>query len=100
MSVEEFLVQCRDKVLAILKRKMEQLGPVKVSVELFGHYVQPVKNLEATKSFNTKSTPVSGLEELEELVERLEAVVKTKASEFEHNDSGMLRFLVSTHSSI
>lgn len=89
IDVEEFLGYCKEKMLTVLKKKFEQCGALKVSLELFGQYIQPVKETEATKSFNTKTIPITRFEELDELLARLEDVIKNKASEFEHNDSGM-----------
>lgn len=67
---------------------MELLGSIKVSLELFGQYVHPVKGTEDTKSFNTKAIPLTTPGEISKLVEAQEDIVKTKASEFEHHESG------------
>lgn len=92
INVEDFMGYCKEKVLVVLKKKFEQFENLKVSLELFGQYIQPIKEIEAVKSFNTKTIPASKSENLEELLERLENVIKTKASEFEHNDSGMYTY--------
>lgn len=87
-DVDEFLRYCKGKVLNLLKKKLDDLRAVKVQLELFGLYFQPLGEKEETKSFNTKSVVISGHYESDNIVSTLYDVMKTKASEFEHKESG------------
>lgn len=87
--VEEFMSEIKNKVLALLQRKVLDFRSVKVNVELFGYFVLESQDLSEMKSFNTRNEIVTEGTDLDELYDNFSGVLDEKVSEFQERESGI-----------
>ena len=88
ISVNDFLANLREKIIALVRCQIERFGNVKVGMELFGRFLLQTKEVEETKSFGSRFRGASQGTDLEELFDQFTTIIKRRFQEFNEKDSG------------
>ena len=91
ISITDFMLFVKRKLYTLLTKKLSEFGSVKFYLELFGRFVNRVSGEESTKSFGTKTQPLTTLGEYDELWETLAERITARYQDFQEKDSGMTR---------
>uniref|UniRef100_A0A6P7GCW0 Uncharacterized protein LOC114340666 n=1 Tax=Diabrotica virgifera virgifera TaxID=50390 RepID=A0A6P7GCW0_DIAVI len=84
----QFINDVKQKVSNMLSYYIRNHHSLKVSVELFGLYIIPGKDITEIKSFNTKNKVITTSSDLNQIYDDFKDVIMTKASEFKEAKSG------------
>lgn len=87
--VDDFMADIKNKVLALIERKVSSFRSVKVNFELFGYFVLENQDLAEIKSFNTRNEIVTVGTDIAELYDNFSGVLDEKVSEFTERESGI-----------
>lgn len=83
-----FFLLIHENLVKLIKNKLSEFNQLKINLELFANYILPTKEVREIKSFNTKNKIFTLSTNLNEELEQMYEIMKTKMSEFAEKDSG------------
>lgn len=94
ISVVEFMVELKPKIIELLEQNVLKHTSVKFNFELFGYFVLEAQDLHDVKSFITANDVATRGTNLSELYDNLIGILDAKVSEFQERESGKLSFFL------
>lgn len=86
----EFFCELKEKVFQVMEYEIVKHKALKINAEVFGRYIHQAQELVDVKSFNTAYKVINEGADKDEIWTDFIDVMKTKASEFEESESGMM----------
>jgi hypothetical protein len=88
LEINFFFKLIHENLVKLIKNKLSEFNQLKINLELFANYILPTKEAREIKSFNTKNKIFTLSTNLNEELEQMYEIMKTKMSEFAEKDSG------------